>query len=754
MPLTKGKSKPAISANIRELRHAGHPQAQAIAIAMRVAGKARKKAEGGDVEQPDDQGPSPFEAAAARVRGSVAPRPDYGARIGAGLNAVGSGLASDARKIGTWPARLTNAVARQYQTEGTQSTDEPTAADIAGEGVGEGLMAMLSPGKPANSLGVFGGLRAQKADILSLGRASKMLSEGHTPEEVWARTNWHKLPDGQWSHEIADFPARIKKDKLVFSDDGAGGGKWGLDPSISHNPFAGLTDLNQPIKLGDIIEHSKLFDAYPHLKDINVAGLPEGMPKGTRGGFTNWSNTLHLGDNFTDLNDLKSTVLHEIQHAIQEYEGFPRGANMYSFLKDPQEYSARLQHLHAQKQNLNNFFSQNGIDKDLVNSFFKGEGRVKDPAIAETIKKLKDTNVWGETEDWFKRAKEYMEEGAAAHKQYLKSFGEEQSRIVQKRMDMLPEELRANYPLSHPKMIDFPLGSHSIRYDAKGGFVVNDSIGRTARKYAGGISDVEGGNVAGYEQRRAIHRAVNPGLLNSTVPGRTDKLPISVPSGSYVIPADIVSGLGQGNSAAGNVILSKMFNSGPFGMKPMKPGKVGHKARLGTGKVPKAGKISALQFADGGDIPDEVPGADFPERREEMGRGMLSDAMWKERYNQLPLDQLRPNERMDDSPTYQQIARDHNNGKGYTGLKWHEGQMEENLRKPWAAGHSGVGAPKKTSDQVPVIAAGGEFILHPEQVAAVGGGDVDRGHKILDQFVVHARKNIVKTLKKLPGPSK
>ena len=44
MPLIKGKSQSAISDNIRELRNSGRPEAQSIAIAMRVAGKARKPA--------------------------------------------------------------------------------------------------------------------------------------------------------------------------------------------------------------------------------------------------------------------------------------------------------------------------------------------------------------------------------------------------------------------------------------------------------------------------------------------------------------------------------------------------------------------------------------------------------------------------------------------------------------------------------------------------------------------------------------
>ena len=42
MPLKKGSSKKVVSENIREMMHSGHPQKQAIAAAMRNAGKSRK----------------------------------------------------------------------------------------------------------------------------------------------------------------------------------------------------------------------------------------------------------------------------------------------------------------------------------------------------------------------------------------------------------------------------------------------------------------------------------------------------------------------------------------------------------------------------------------------------------------------------------------------------------------------------------------------------------------------------------------
>jgi uncharacterized protein YdaT len=43
MPLRKGRSRKAISSNIRTLRHEGYKQKQAIAIAMSKAGKSRKR---------------------------------------------------------------------------------------------------------------------------------------------------------------------------------------------------------------------------------------------------------------------------------------------------------------------------------------------------------------------------------------------------------------------------------------------------------------------------------------------------------------------------------------------------------------------------------------------------------------------------------------------------------------------------------------------------------------------------------------
>lgn len=163
---------------------------------------------------------------------------------------------------------------------------------------------------------------------------------------------------------------------------------------------------------------------------------------------------------------------------------------------------------------------------------------------------------------------------------------------------------------------------------------------------------------AGHPQKQAVAAALRnarqyarggtvSGFLASPVPGRTDKLPITVSGGAYVLPADHVAALGQGNSLAGANLVYKMFKMGPYGMS-----------------------LPSVRGAGG-------------------GRG----------------------------------------------------------RKRFAEGGA-AGAP------TPIIAAGGEIVIPPEKIAERFGGDIDRGHRELDEWVVKTRKQHIATLRGLKPPKK
>lgn len=58
-------------------------------------------------------------------------------------------------------------------------------------------------------------------------------------------------------------------------------------------------------------------------------------------------------------------------------------------------------------------------------------------------------------------------------------------------------------------------------------------------------------------------------------------------------------------------------------------------------------------------------------------------------------------------------------------------------------------------EQREVVVAGGEFVISPQTIENfVGGGDLDHGQKVLDEFMVKFRKKHIETLKNLPGPKK
>lgn len=146
----------------------------------------------------------------------------------------------------------------------------------------------------------FAGENARTIDAGMHERAKQMEAEGAFPDEIYEATGFFKGTDGAWRFEISDADATfMPSTRLLFERTGKIEGK-----------------------LGGIIDHPKLFAAYPELRniDVEIARLPE--DKGW------WDpNILKIYAQGPDLNLVRSVMLHEVAHAIQDAEGFASGGN-------------------------------------------------------------------------------------------------------------------------------------------------------------------------------------------------------------------------------------------------------------------------------------------------------------------------------------------------------------------------------------------------------------------------------------------
>jgi len=218
------------------------------------------------------------------------------------------------------------------------------------------------------------------------------------------------------------------------------------------------------------------------------------------------------------------------------------------------------------------------------------------------------------------------------------------------------------------------------------------SMGQQSHFGALNVKPPRGSNLAAIN----VPAVQSPGahLINSSVPGRTDRIPMRARTGSFVIPADVVSGLGEGNTMAGakmwgQLLTHSVTGAAAAGMRrgaaPGLKGGIGRMGRItgpGSRQLPAPRPIVAP--------PQKVPFQDLPVSSKGLPHGFANGGY---------LDD------MDDETT-------------------------------------------------PIITAGGEMLVDPEIVAALGGGDPEAGTEILCKSIEGIRKQVQAYQKKLPGPSR
>lgn len=101
-----------------------------------------------------------------------------------------------------------------------------------------------------------------------------------------------------------------------------------------------------------------------------------------------------------------------------------------------------------------------------------------------------------------------------------------------------------------PGMMAHPPAMGARPHLASGGFSANTSTPFYVRNEARNIAD------------DTYHPG---GVFTGGSGGRTDNLPRAVAADSFVMPADVISGIGQGSTMAGAKIMDGILSSGPFG---------------------------------------------------------------------------------------------------------------------------------------------------------------------------------------------
>ena len=343
-----------------------------------------------------------------------------------------------------------------------RNLNEMTAA-AAREGMDYGPATQRLAGLMAdayNPVGMFIGPSSAMFNKDMAFKASQMAKKGATPQEIWQTTGTVKGPDGQWRQEISDQGSKfnsatdIRAKKQQIESEIASNkemldavkqrGKEAKDLfpkelTQAKKELKGKTESLQesvsdfygynadPRMTGNYaniaLEHPALFEAYPELAQRVVYQGRKSGDDGMRGSL--YGNQLDVTTQGL-LNDPRSTTLHELQHSIQDIEGFGVGGNARDFAK--MRYEANQQ-----------ITSLNEKMRALVQ-------QIDNPATTAQEKSL----LRNEYDDLINQRQSLV--GAAQidpMQAYGNLMGEAEARLTQRRMDLTPEERRKYFPFEY-----------------------------------------------------------------------------------------------------------------------------------------------------------------------------------------------------------------------------------------------------------------------------------------------------------------
>jgi hypothetical protein len=188
----------------------------------------------------------------------------------------------------------------------------------------------------------FVGRKSETADHLTLSRAKDLLEQGRSIGSVRVETGWFPGIDGKWRYEISDDEARLINypKKESYPDFLARTSKERFGDSFDPEQLSGAALLDyryfrddQARKyherwdtraLDEVLFHPKLYAAYPDLRSVRFKFVDGAAYDGQYLPATDSIAVVLDADEAEAL----SVTMHEVQHAIQEREGFAKGGNM------------------------------------------------------------------------------------------------------------------------------------------------------------------------------------------------------------------------------------------------------------------------------------------------------------------------------------------------------------------------------------------------------------------------------------------
>ena len=242
--------------------------------------------------------------------------------------------------------------ASQYHTEAVRAIDGGSSAIPAQEAQRTSYAIQKETsaasdrktGPPARFS--YAGRNANGANLESLREAQEMLSAGADMESIRKATGWHEGMDGKWRWEIDD--SKMEYHRAGDALFGRNHPEYAEQQRLEQKMLYGeLTDTEQArlraltetwgrernrlservergnARLEDVLDHEELFHAYPQLRHVRV--VFDETPKGVLGSFSAEGNQITISEELRDAP--QDVLIHEIQHAIQNAEGFAKGSN-------------------------------------------------------------------------------------------------------------------------------------------------------------------------------------------------------------------------------------------------------------------------------------------------------------------------------------------------------------------------------------------------------------------------------------------